>query len=1291
MSGKAPPKGPRALLGSLPTGQASSASTSTNSQPSSSSTPISPAKKALPTGPRSLTNGGYNTSQTSFRGGKPKPALNGHIPVGPAAASTGNAKPPPTGPSALLGRGLDKGKQAERNPISFSLPSKPQSTAPVSHSLPNGPVKVSFSLKRPVNGAPPPQPASKPPPPPPPSHPPPPPPPPAFEPPPPPPPASEPPPPPPPPPSSAPPPPPPPSAPPPMSPPAPPPLPPPPLESPPPPPPPGSLPPPPPPSITAPPRKPSPPLKPPSPPPPPKVYSLSPPPPWPPARTEYPEDKNFKVLYDPALDRDRDGVMQLLVEKVRNVPSTSSQTDARIKGKGKGKEVLYRYNGELVEGEAKIILRDPRKYDANSTGPPPPTAHFSVYGSIQSFDARRDWTGALAGVVHIEFATHEMAKVCVEKEDGKRLGVGNLMGLTPAQGEGAEIRVVFDGEGLKLRAVLKELDEGRRRTMEEKARKEKGSKIQEANSSTATPLTSHSAGQTPQQPNWRTSSTNVPPRPSAPTQLPPLPSHLPAKPITLPPPPVASSPSVQIANGHQVPIGATLGRVKRPPQARPMPSATSMASAPQIRHPLPQNPLKAHSHIPMATPIRSYSHSSGRLSRLNPYSQPSPHYAPSRSPSPISRRPGQSSQNSRKRERELVREALYKNGYEHARIDASSIGGGIMEDDVRDFFDGFKVDRVLRDSEGWYITFRDRDSAQRAKFVLNSGARSLVHHTVSISVHPPPSSSSLTGSASGKTRWDEVDLMAEAEQMIWRELGVLLERDVKDKLVAPNVRRLAGQEKMKKSAAKATLKDSRAEEEQKAERRGLKGLSFKKPNKRVRVEEAVGPEPVEVEAEVAEVAPVEEMDLDAEERPKKKQRKDAPKTAKKVAEEDELESEDEDTLVTEAVETARKRATSEDRLEDQDEPVKKRTKTHHVDTKDSKVRKKKKPPPKKLVKTAPAKEVEVCDEVVLPDNLDFEPPSVAQVRVTPDPSLSRSPSPAPCTPTETSQPVNVPPNPSDFGLCEDDEDLYFARLALEGLPDEPQSSVPPPPDITTDPPFRVHVTGAARTEGYYKISIAEKSAYVTQYALRTTAAEEEVPVEAPKPQHVTSSRSNRANARRAAQGLEEINQVQRAVALSKGETAAEMTVKFNQLQTRKKHLRFARSPIHDWGLYALERISRGEMVIEYVGEVIRAQVADKREKTYERQGIGSSYLFRIDEDLVVDATKKGNLGRLINHACDPNCTAKIITINGEKKIVIYAKRDIELGDEILYDYHFPIEQDKIPCLCGSVKCRGYLN
>ena len=41
-----------------------------------------------------------------------------------------------------------------------------------------------------------------------------------------------------------------------------------------------------------------------------------------------------------------------------------------------------------------------------------------------------------------------------------------------------------------------------------------------------------------------------------------------------------------------------------------------------------------------------------------------------------------------------------------------------------------------------------------------------------------------------------------------------------------------------------------------------------------------------------------------------------------------------------------------------------------------------------------------------------------------------------------------------------------------------------------------------------------------------------------------------------------------------------------------------------------------------------------REKRYEQMGIGSSYLFRIDSDDVVDATKNGNVARFINHSCD---------------------------------------------------------
>jgi histone-lysine N-methyltransferase SETD1 len=88
------------------------------------------------------------------------------------------------------------------------------------------------------------------------------------------------------------------------------------------------------------------------------------------------------------------------------------------------------------------------------------------------------------------------------------------------------------------------------------------------------------------------------------------------------------------------------------------------------------------------------------------------------------------------------------------------------------------------------------------------------------------------------------------------------------------------------------------------------------------------------------------------------------------------------------------------------------------------------------------------------------------------------------------------------------------------------------------------------------------------------------------------------------------------------------------LQFRKKQLKFAKSAIHDWGLFAMEPIAADEMVIEYVGQMVRPVVADLRERHYEATGIGSSYLFRIDVDTIIDATKCGNLARFINHSCN---------------------------------------------------------
>ena len=126
-----------------------------------------------------------------------------------------------------------------------------------------------------------------------------------------------------------------------------------------------------------------------------------------------------------------------------------------------------------------------------------------------------------------------------------------------------------------------------------------------------------------------------------------------------------------------------------------------------------------------------------------------------------------------------------------------------------------------------------------------------------------------------------------------------------------------------------------------------------------------------------------------------------------------------------------------------------------------------------------------------------------------------------------------------------------------------------------------------------------------------------------------------------------------------------------------------------WGIFAQLPISAGQFVIEYVGEVIDADELEVRSKACANDP--HYYFLSLTGGETIDASKKGNISRFINHSCDPNCITQKWQVNGESRVGIFALRNIRVGEELTFDYQFErFSHKKQRCLCGAANCSKYL-
>ncbi|CAH2039108.1 unnamed protein product [Thlaspi arvense] len=126
------------------------------------------------------------------------------------------------------------------------------------------------------------------------------------------------------------------------------------------------------------------------------------------------------------------------------------------------------------------------------------------------------------------------------------------------------------------------------------------------------------------------------------------------------------------------------------------------------------------------------------------------------------------------------------------------------------------------------------------------------------------------------------------------------------------------------------------------------------------------------------------------------------------------------------------------------------------------------------------------------------------------------------------------------------------------------------------------------------------------------------------------------------------------------------------LLKQHKRLLVGESAIHGWGAFTRHTLKKNDFIGEYTGELISHEEANERGKIYDVSN-GYSYLFTLNDKLVIDARRLGNKIRYLNHRSKPNCYAKLMTVRGDHRIGLFANRVIQEGEELFFDYCYGAE------------------